>query len=49
MKVINIKTNEEIVVESREFAEMFIKLSVKINNERNPIHRDSKKNYIIAE
>lgn len=49
MKVINIKTNEEIIVESREFAEMFIKLSVKINNERNPIYRDNKKNYIIAE
>lgn len=49
MKVINIKTNEEIEVESREFAEMMIKLSVKINNERNPLNRDNKRNYIIAE
>ena len=49
MKVINIKTNEEIEVSSREEAEMFIKLSVKVTNEINPMHRDNKRNYIIAD
>lgn len=52
IKVICLKTGEEVEAESRDFAEMFIKVSVKWNNEnaaRLKQKRDNKRNYVIIE
>ena len=47
VKVLFKKTGEIEECESLEFAKQLIKLSVMVNNERDPIHRDSKRNYEI--
>lgn len=48
-KLIFKKTNEELVFDTKEEAEMCMKLSVMVNNQTNPSKRDSKRNYTIVE
>ncbi len=48
-KLIFKKTNEELIFDTRAEAEMCMKLSVMLNNDRTPSKRDSKRNYEIVE
>lgn len=48
-KLIFKKTNEELIFDTREEAEMCMKLSVMVNNNRGNGKRDSKRNYEIVE
>ena len=48
-KLIFKKTNEELIFDTREEAEMCLKLSVMVNNRTTPSKRDSKRNYEIVE
>jgi hypothetical protein len=48
-KLIFKKTNEELIFDTREEAEMCMKLSVMVNNDRGNGKRDSKRNYEIVE
>lgn len=48
-KLIFKNTKEELVFETLEEAKMCRKLSVMVNNDKRPIHRDSKRNYEIVE
>lgn len=48
-KLIFKKTNEELIFDTREEAEMCLKLSVMVNNRTTPRKRDSKRNYEIVE
>ena len=47
-KLIFKKTNEELIFDTREEAEMCMKLSVMVNNDRGNGKRDSKRNYEIV-
>ena len=49
VKLIFKKTNEELIFDTREEAEMCMKLSVMVNNRTTPSKRDSKRNYEIVE
>ena len=48
-KLIFMKTTEELIFDTREEAEMCLKLSVMVNNRTTPRKRDSKRNYEIVE
>ena len=48
-KLIFKKTDEELIFDTREEAEMCMKLSVMVNNNRGNGKRDSKRNYEIVE
>ena len=48
-KLIVKKTNEELIFDTRAEAEMCMKLSVMVNNDRGNGKRDSKRNYEIVE
>lgn len=48
-KLIFKKTNEELIFDTCEEAEMCMKLSVMVNNRTTPSNRDSKRNYEIVE
>ena len=47
-KLIFKKTNEELLFKTFEEAELCMKLSVMLNNDKCPSKRDSKRNYEIA-
>ena len=48
-KLIFKKTNEELIFDTREEAEMCMTLAVMVNNNRGNGKRDSKRNYEIVE
>jgi hypothetical protein len=48
-KLIFKNTNEELIFDTRAEAEMCMKLSVMVNNDRGNGKRDSKRNYEIVE
>ena len=48
-KLIFKKTNQELIFDTREEAEMCLKLSVMVNNRTTPSKHDSKRNYEIVE